>query len=461
MDPKKFWEQYHVLDVESKYLPDTDSYEVDKLIATLQGKSAEVAAAVKEKSGIEIDEDQVKEAIVLGKSKALEAGQRFIKDTTTTAKDMVLVRDWFARELEDLANAEKSKAAVVVQSVYRGFHYAESYANLKDTSDAVIPLFRGALERLKFYEKKWVYVQINGRSRLHGMIRASMRRSTTDENIFNYYSERAKLFYDINTHRLQDIMYATVQRQKYYEKKLKFCEKENAAKETIQMIKYDHFATKYMAELNAASKIEADEAAQMKLEEDYTREVKFMQMREIFTQQGERQLLNCEMLMRRAAHAVEGVKKTEGEMFMREARYVQYHDQIEAAAKRKCVEVMIRLGVQSAVQKTFTSLPLIPLPADDDYEGLHNYFKYHVRETAAGRLAGAVADANSPFEDGITYDTDLKTRLNTQQQRLFVTKIAELIDVDEEDLVLHMTPRTPGRKPDYNSYTYQGQDAKW
>ena len=461
MDPNKFWEQYHVLDVNSKYDKETDTYEVDKLVETLKGKAASVAEEVKERTGVELDDDQIAEAICLGKSASLAKGERFIQGTTQVAHDMVLVRDWYARELEDMTNKEKSHAAVVVQSVYRGFHFAEVYAEKKEACDTIIPIIRGTLEMLKYLEKKWVYCQISSRSNLQELIRATQRRSTSSEAVFCYYRERKKLFFDLNRHKLHECIYATVMRQKYYEGKIKYMEKAMIKKETLRMIKSDHSSTKYMIEKSKQEKIEAEEAAQLMAEDEYMKELVFMKKKEVFTQQGERELLYAELCMRQAAHQVEKVRSTEMDMMMRQARYDQHHEQIEAAAKRKTMEVMVRMGLIARDHTSSAKPPLPALPKDNDLEGLYQYFKDHVRSTSAGEMAGSVAEAGEFMglgDTNVTYDTDLVHKLTSQQQKVFVSKIASLIDCSEDELVVHMTPRTPGRRPDYKSASYQGSD---
>ena len=360
-----------------------------------------------------------------------------------------------------MANKEKSHAAVVVQSVYRCFHFAEVYAEKKQACDTIIPILRGTLEMVKYLQKKWVYCQISSRSNLQEMIRATQRRSTSSEAIFCYYRERKKLFFDLNRHKLHECIYATVMRQRYFEAKVKHMEKAMIKKETLRMIKSDHISTKFMIESNKMKQLEAEEAAQLTAEDAYMKELVFMKLKEVFTQQGERELLYAEMLMRRAAHEVEKVRSADMEMMMRQARYDQHHDQIEAAAKRKTMEVMIRMGLIARDHASAAKPALPELPKDSDLEGLFRYFKDHVRETSAGAIAGSVAAAGEYMglgDSNVTYDTDLVHKLSSEQQKVFVSKIATLIDCSEDELVVHMTPRTPGRRPDYKSATYQGSD---
>lgn len=92
------------------------------------------------------------------------------------------------------------------------------------------------------------------------------------------------------------------------------------------------------------------------------------------------------------------------------------------------------------------------LPADDDAEGLAEYFQQHIAQSEAAQVAAQVAEEAGHL--GFSYDTDLSTKLSAGQQKVFVSKIAGLLNVPEEELVIHMTPRTPGRKPSYTTMRY-------
>ena len=77
----------------------------------------EVAAKSGKHPGEE-DPTQVSKAIACGKSTAKQNGQLF---NGRQPEDLIMIRDWYFRELEAMVNEEKGIKATIVQQVYRGF----------------------------------------------------------------------------------------------------------------------------------------------------------------------------------------------------------------------------------------------------------------------------------------------------------------------------------------------------
>lgn len=392
-----------------------------------------------------------------------------------------MVRDWYARELEDMAKKAKGVGATVIQCVYRGFQYKNEFQKRKKAADQLEVMIRGTLERQEYYERKWIHVQKKHRSLLSELIRASMRRDNTQVDKFAYYHERKKFFLEINRELIQDYIKASVMRQRYYELKMKYMEAELIKKESMQMIKYDHYADKYMAELRKQQADEANERRIKLLEDNYVKEVKEAKEREKQQQLKENFLMAAEEAYRDAAHMILKVKKHDEDALWYEMMLEQNREKIEAKAKEKAEQVYHRIEQISrrkteaamdpevrrraqALKAPWGSGQRLPrLPNDTDEVGLYKYFEQNIKQSEAARVAARVAHHAQAADMSRTYDTDLRRKLTDEQQKIFVERVAGLLNVSEDELVVHMTPRTPDskRRPDYSSPTYQGRIPRY
>ena len=106
-------------------------------------------------------------------------------------------------------------SAVVIQSVYRANNEGEGFKRRKRATPTLAKIFRGGLQKLLYLERKFKYLERQHRSSLTCLTRAHLAR-------LRYREGKKQHMKDWNTMRLHGFFYATVQRQLYYEQKLKY-----------------------------------------------------------------------------------------------------------------------------------------------------------------------------------------------------------------------------------------------
>lgn len=95
----------------------------------------------------------------------------------------MLLRDWLSNELLGKLNEVKGISAVIIQAVYRSRAPTLEYAFQQRTAPKLQPLVRGALERIKYYQKKWCLLDQRARGLISEEVRATRARVV-------YYEQR-------------------------------------------------------------------------------------------------------------------------------------------------------------------------------------------------------------------------------------------------------------------------------
>jgi len=287
------------------------------------------------------------------------------------------------------------------------------------------------------------------RTQLTLMIRASMRRRSGDAEKFSYYPLRDRALEDIIMHQGQAYIVATVRRQRYYELKKKYMEQELIAYEREKMYRYDGYSSEYMVDYEVQLEQEHEARETLRMEEQYAKDYKLAKLREKKDQMKEQVMLRAEEMMRLVAVGMHAIQKHDSDMLWRQAMVEKHKDRIEVAAKKQCVQVMQRLGIKSSQGVSVKAKPLPKLPPDEDPAALLAYYNKYIKPSEAGRKAARVAAQMEETVHHRTFDTDLHMKLNDDQEKIFVKKIAGLLNVSADDIVVHMTPRTPGRPAFY------------
>jgi len=388
----KFWADYHVLD------PSSGFNDVDTLVATIQGRAAEIAAGVLEKTKTEVPEEQICDAVRVGRSKQGNG-------------DLVLVRDWLARELDIERKICLGRAAVTVQSVWRASESKNIFREFKDAALALQSPARATLYRLLYYRKKWKYLVTVNRTAAVQLVRASISRQ-------RYYKERAKLFYNEICHRTQEMIMGTIMRQRYYELKTIFMEEQMVAQERTRMRCYDSLSHNFMQEQQNERQQEAYERSLRAAEEDYAHDYKAAKEMESFMNEKEAVMLDAEEYYMRASRALHTIKQLNAEARWMDSATQRQQPTLDNATSQRCTNAMKRLGIVSDCSTILSRPALSPLPVTEGptfkFE-VEKYSDLHNKNTEGGRLVASLRG--------------LKINKCTDRQRAFVVRFARQMDV--------------------------------
>lgn len=200
--------------------------------------------------------DQKKQTVVQGKP----------SDTTKNIP-VVMMRDWFFRGLDKRRGellkefTDVAKAAVGA-AVHKDLFFGKKSAGIR----LMGPMLKAMCTRQKYYQAKFKYIPMKSRTKLVLLIRAQLKRK-------EYTTQRGKHFEGFNRQLAQSWIYATVQRQEFYEKKKRFADKMIRDIECAKLQKQQDFAealNRERAEQEAARQAEAE---QMAAEQAYARDL--------------------------------------------------------------------------------------------------------------------------------------------------------------------------------------------
>jgi hypothetical protein len=232
-----------------------------------------------------------------------------------------------------------------------------------------------------------------------------------------------------NRHRVQDLIYATLKRQEYYNMKLKANQSELIENETRKMREQEHKAKQFMVEMVAQRDSEKAERENMKAEDQYTADIHAAKLAEKYGVEKEGCFLKASYARQRVARAVAAVKAIETEAYMRQGLMEQHKDVIEKELKNKCLEAFKKMNLITgqSYKKTYA-----PLPADDEPERLAKYFAMMERQSNSTRFA----QAKSAFDTVV----DPKS-FDGQQKSKLALKLGSLLGCDPQKVMIQLTPR--------------------
>jgi len=393
---KKFWETYHVLDTDSAM------GDCDGLVATIQGRAAEIAEKSMAKSGSAIEENQIADAIRVGQSRKGD-------------ESLIFIREWLARELDSERAITLGRQAVVIQSVYRAQANQKWYQERTAATKALTPLLRSIIQRLQYYQQKWLYLQTQNRSHLTVCLRAAGARK-------EYYVERAKIFYGATCKRTHELMLATVKRQEFYHLKAKFLEDELLQRERHGFSRQERLSIEYETECANQLRKEEYERGLASLEDEYATAIKEAREIEKYTIAKEIHSLEAEEAYQRACQAIKVARNHEAEEQWREKEMLAKQDQIDDVTMQRCREAMVRMGLIRNTDTACTREPLPPLPRDTtspkfQFE-LEIYKDTYTSQTEAGKTVQSLESISMSHAN--------------QQQRKYVSRVADIIGAPAE-----------------------------
>jgi len=258
---------------------------------------------------------------------------------------------------------------------------------------------------------------------LHRVLRAHLSRS-------EYIRKRSGYYEQENRHRAQDLMYATLMRQKFYNAKLKANELSLIEAENRKMREQEQLAKQYTADRNAQKQEEAEERKAMRAEDQYAADIHAAKLAEKYGVEKEGCLLKASHARQRAAMAVARVHNIEVEADQRMFLLEQHREIIEKELKNKCLEAFKKMNLITG--QSFKKPGLIKLPPDQDSQGLQKYFAIVARD----RNSTKFAQAKSSFDtvvDPKSFDGQQKTKL--------ALKLGSLLGCDPHKVMVQLTPR--------------------
>jgi len=374
----------------------------------------DIAKKVIEITGSEIPENQITDAIRVGHSKR-------------GTGDLVLVREWLARELDSMRSAALSKHAVVIQSVYRAFEYKQQYQHICNSTHEIMPIFRGTLSRLDFYVKKWAYLESIARKSLTCSIRAGLSRR-------NYYVARTEVFRNQLIHMGQNHIYAAIMRQVYYTRKMDYIQHELQKVEVWSFSRQDKFSKKYNDDLADQKKMESYDSYLMGQEDDYVSAVAWGKEMEIFYNAKNVEEKICNEEYANACEVIKVMRKHDAEVKWREKAMKDQQEAIDGECLRRCRDMMSRMMlIQEAGPLSLPKLPPLPKADVDNNKPNHKarleQKRYHdlvVKETHPGKLIESLAKVH-------------QITRTTEEQKALVVKVASMIDASPTEFFHGLT----------------------
>jgi len=411
---RKFWNEYHVLE------PASQLDDVDTLVNTIKGWTRDLAEKVMAKTGSDIPSNQVEDAIRVGHSKRKTG-------------DLILVREWLSRELDTMRNEALATRAVLIQSVYRACEYTKEYKALSEAAFAIAPHFRGVMARLDYYQDKWKYLEKKARTGLVLNVRCGLARKV-------YYNERQKLFRAQLMRQGQELLYATLQRQMYYEQKQVYIAHEVQKVEVWSMARQDAFSRKYNRDLESQLMMQSEESHYMELEDEYVKKVAHGKEMEVFILGKEKEMKEAKEFYDRACESIKPHRQHDAEHKWREKALGDQAAVVEQETIRRCRDMMIRMHIIQDVGPL--ALPkLMPLPAGEEGgppnpKARFEQQRYHnmvVKNTMPGEVVESIGKVQNILR-------------TTEEQKALIVKIAGLVDANPQELFALLGCKVSGGK---------------
>jgi len=209
---------------------------------------------------------------------------------------MVLLRPWLSKELIEMRDAIYGRSGVVIQSAYRGSSGKRSYRERKTATPHLSRMMRGRLEMLKYMYLKFKFIERKARGDIALLARASQARG-------RYKEGKMKAMYNMNVQRGQAYIHATVKRQEYYEKKLRYQAKSIIINERRKLYAQELISTAYLSDVRREARAEANERRVSGLEDDYSEMIDYKRGLEVYERHKERCILDAEEMRRRGSKA--------------------------------------------------------------------------------------------------------------------------------------------------------------
>eukprot|EP00656_Telonema_subtile_P003664 TRINITY_DN11664_c0_g1_i2.p1 TRINITY_DN11664_c0_g1~~TRINITY_DN11664_c0_g1_i2.p1 ORF type:complete len:895 (-),score=259.24 TRINITY_DN11664_c0_g1_i2:177-2861(-) len=262
------------------------------------------------------------------------------KPSKPTVAPMVMMRDWFQRGTQKIAFEQlrvyADTAIVGLQKKY----YCEGFKRKRETMKELGPRLRALAQRSNYLTTKWTTLDDQGKLKLSVYLRAHVARVEYSLKRNAHYEARMK-------QSVCGSMLATIQRQYFYENKMKYLEKEKTELERRRMRAMEVKATDYMVDLLAEQAKQAIKLKRMREEEDHADEIALAIEMAKGNLIKERCMLAASYCRQKAAAAIGRVKAHEIEIFKHEDMLRRHQHVIKAALMKKCVQ---RLKAMNLIQ---------------------------------------------------------------------------------------------------------------
>lgn len=462
MTPQEFVDMYKLLAPSVSLPAYSDTGEAPPLSAVIG--AAEATAKFMHKEYVERVFGELPPSDRADKKMIAQKGETIVvgKPTKSSVAPLVMMRDWFQRGTQKIAFEQlrvfADTAIVGLQKKY----YCESFKNKRESLKLFAPRLRALAQRAPYLTTKWRTLDDQGKQKLSVQLRAHVARVEYSLKRNEHYEARMK-------QAICGSMLATVQRQYFYEEKMRYLEKVKIDQETRKMRAMEVVSSEFMVDLCEEQEKAACRKKQMREEENHAEEVALAIEMAKGNLIKERCMLAASYCRQKASDAVQRVKEIEIQGLKHTKMLKMHSKAISEALLQKClkrlkamnlitgksltldphvvdqeletvVKQMVSEGAspdeieeaipeqrQKIEEKNLLKLVqqrhpgLMKLPADHDEDGLRSYFAARARRIANHRTAEAVFTV-----DGGPSQIDLTQFDSIQQAKMAVAVVHSL-----------------------------------
>jgi len=229
-----------------------------------------------------------------------------------------------------------------------------------------------------------------------------------------YYDKRVEFFETINRHTMQDTLVATVMRQKYYEAKKKFMENEIIQKEAERFAYYETAASEYLADLAAEKRSEEEERQFSSMEDDFAEALYEAKIMSEFQEIKQEHFDMAKSYYELGIQQMVKVHKKEEEINAKEGKWEQNEEYMLKQHERKIKALLQSCGISTNFQGSQVRPQLPPWPTDmDDVSAVRAYHfgpMWPVEDLD-------LDDGEDPYKE-LEEEEEMRDRLEAQERQL-------------------------------------------